>query len=99
MEARTIFPAICLTMLGLVKPNLAVAVDSGEKIFVNACSACHPAKKLPLDKTRLTREGWNEAVARMISYGAEIPKGKLPELLDYLVNTRVPGSDTGGMKK
>lgn len=99
MEARKIFPVICMTMLGLLTPSRVIAADDGGIIFVNACAACHTAKKLPLEKARLTREGWSEAVTRMISYGAEIPKGKLPELLDYLVKTRGPGSDTGGMKK
>lgn len=88
-----------MTLLGLATPSLAVSADDGGKIFVNACATCHTTKKLPLDKMRLSREGWNEAVARMISYGAEIPKGKLPELLDYLVKMRAAASDTGEMKK
>lgn len=99
MEARTIFWAICMSLLGLVAPSRTIAANDGGIIFANACAVCHTAKKLPLDKTRLTREGWNEAVARMISYGAEIPRGKLPELLDYLVKSRVPGSDAGEIKK
>lgn len=88
-----------MSLLGLVRPSLALAADDGGKIFANACVACHTAKKQPLDKVRLSREGWNEAVTRMISYGAEIPKGKLPELLDYLVKSRMPASDASEMKK
>lgn len=88
-----------MSLLGLVTPGLAASADDGGKIFTNACLACHTAKKQPLDKLRLTREGWNEAVTRMISYGAEIPKGKLPELLDYLVKSRVPASDAAEIKK
>ena len=99
METRNTFPAICLVLLALIAPDLATAADDGSKIFADVCSECHTPKKQPLDKVRLTRDGWNEAVERMVSYGAEIPKGKLPELLDYLVKTHASPSDAGEMKK
>jgi len=35
----------------------------------------------------------------MISYGAEVPKQKLSELLDYLAVTRAPTSDSAEKKK
>ncbi|MCX7170723.1 MAG: hypothetical protein NTY41_10675 [Proteobacteria bacterium] len=92
-------PLIVMSLLGPVTPGPALAADDGGKIFTNACLACHTAKKQPLDKLRLSKEGWNEAITRMISYGAEIPKGKLPELLDYLVKSRVPASDASEIKK
>lgn len=99
MQTGKLIPLIFMSLLGLVRPSLALAADDGGKIFATACLACHTAKKQPLDKVRLSREGWNEAITRMISYGAEIPKGKLPELLDYLVKMRAAASDTGEMKK
>ena len=99
MEPRKVLLAGLVALPGLLIPCLTVAADDGGKVFANACTACHTAKKLPLDKKRLTRDEWNEAVGRMISYGAEIPKGKLPELLDYLVKIRAPSGATDEGKK
>lgn len=99
MKTGRISPAICIVLLGLAAPGFARAAEGGEKTFVSACSACHTAKKQPLDKLRLSQEGWNEAVSRMISYGAEIPKGKLPELLDYLDKKREPAGAASAIRK
>jgi len=99
MRTRKVFPVIFMILLGPITSSLAVAMDDDGKLFVNSCAACHTVKKQPLDKKRLTREGWDEAVARMICYGAEIPKGKLAELLDYLVRSQKPGGSVDGMKK
>jgi hypothetical protein len=68
----------------------AVAADDGSKIFVDSCSGCHTAKVRPLDNLHLTRDQWKEAVERMIDQGAEVPKGRMQELLDYLVKNHGP---------
>ncbi|MBI5921149.1 MAG: hypothetical protein HY847_05820 [Betaproteobacteria bacterium] len=99
MKKGKYFP-ITLVILGwLISFGPAVATDDIEKIFASACTTCHTAKRQTLDKTRLTRAEWSEAVARMISYGAEVPKQKLPELLDYLAMTRAPASDSVEKRK
>jgi hypothetical protein len=87
------------TLLGFATPCLAADDGVGPKIFSEVCSECHTAKKQPLDKIRLTKGEWSEALERMVSYGAEIPKGKIPELLDYLVKTRGPSGATDEGKK
>ena len=80
-------------------PGLTVAADDGEKIYATICAECHTPKKQPLDKLHLNRAEWSEAVERMVSYGAEIPKGKLPELLDYLVRSHGSAGAAGEGKK
>jgi cytochrome c1 len=85
-------------MLGFSFPCIVVAADDGAKIYAESCSPCHSAKIRPLDNTRLTKEQWKEAVDRMIDQGAEVPRGKKQELLEYLVSTHGPASvatDTG----
>lgn len=90
---------VCCALLGLVVNSFDVATSDGAKIFVNACSTCHTATRQSLDNTRLARDEWNEAVERMISYGAEIPKGKLRDLMDYIIKTHGPaGPDTEASK-
>jgi mono/diheme cytochrome c family protein len=67
-----------------------LAADDGAKIVDEVCSGCHTAKTRPLDKMHLTREQWSEAVEKMIGFGADVPKAKIPALLDYLVRTQGP---------
>jgi hypothetical protein len=85
---------LCSAVLGFATPWLAVAADDGAKIVADVCSQCHTPKRNPLDKLQLTKEQWSDALERMTGYGAEVPKGKIPELLDYLVRT-YPISGTG----
>jgi hypothetical protein len=42
-----------------------------------------PALRRPLDGKHLTKEQWNQAVIKMVDLGAEVPKEKVPALLDY----------------
>ena len=88
----------CLMVIGFTGARLTVAADDGAKAFKNSCTPCHTAKIRPLDNTHLTRVQWNETVGRMIEEGAEVPKAKKQELLDYLANTHGPAgaaSDAG----
>jgi hypothetical protein len=89
---------LTLTALGSSISCLVVAADDGTKILAESCSPCHSAKVRPLDNIHQTREQWKDTIDRMIDQGAEVPKKKIPELLDYLVQTHGPaatGSDSG----
>jgi hypothetical protein len=89
---------LALLLLGVGLPCLALAAGDGAKMYVESCSPCHSASIRPLDNTHLTAEKWKETVERMIDLGAEVPKGKMSELLDYLNTTHGPAgasSDTG----
>jgi len=77
-----------------------LAADDGAKIVDEICSGCHTAKTRPLDKMHLTREQWSEAVEKMIGMGADVPKARIPALLDYLLrNQAVAGTAAGADKK
>jgi len=87
-------------LFGLTTPPFALAADDGAKTFKEVCSSCHTAKVRPLNNKHLTREQWKQAVDKMIDLGVEVPKGKIPDLLDYLVRVQGPaGAAAGDGKK
>ena len=79
-------------LFGFAAPRFVLAADDGEKAFSETCSACHTAKIRPLDKKRMTQDQWKQAIAKMAELGAEIPKDKVPQILDYLARTHGPDS-------
>ena len=88
----------CSTLLGFAILRLALAADDGAKTFKEVCSQCHTAKVRPLDNKHLTNEQWNQAVTKMVDLGAEVPKEKVPALLDYLASTHGPADAEAGKK-
>src|SRR6266516_2334365 len=89
----------CLTLFGFAIPRFALAADEGAKTFKDVCSSCHTAKVRPLNNKHLTKEQWKQAVDKMIDLGVEVPKAKIPDLLDYLVSTQGPACAAGGNGK
>lgn len=85
-----LFVLIVPLLPGVSFPHPVMAVEDGAKVYTDACTPCHTAKLRPLDNTHLTKEQWKESVERMIDQGAEVPKGKMSELLDYLSRTHGP---------
>jgi mono/diheme cytochrome c family protein len=83
---------LSLAAFALAAPRLALAQDAGAKAFQEACSGCHTAKIRPLDKKRMTEDEWKKAIEKMGTLGAEIPKDKVPQILDYLARTHGPDS-------
>jgi mono/diheme cytochrome c family protein len=90
--SRYLLALLIATMPGYLFPNLVVAADDGAKIYQESCLSCHTAKMRPLEKMNLTREQWTVAIDRMIEQGAEVPKGKMTQLLDYLSRTNGPAA-------
>ena len=83
-------------LLALAASWAAVAADDGAKIVAEVCSQCHTPKRNPLDNVHLTKEQWSETLERMAGYGAEVPKGKISELVEYLARTYpLSGADAG----
>jgi len=76
--------------VGFSIPCDALAADDGAKVFTESCAPCHTPKMRSLDNTHMTRDQWKDTVDRMLDQGAEVPKGKIPALLDYLVSTHGP---------
>jgi mono/diheme cytochrome c family protein len=99
MQTRTTLPLLFLTLLVSTVPQTTLAADEGAKTFEEVCTQCHTPKKQPLDKQHLTRDQWKEAIERMAGYGAEVSKGKMADLLDYLVRTNGPAGATDTGKK
>jgi mono/diheme cytochrome c family protein len=79
-------------LFGLAAPLPVLAQDAGAKAFAETCSACHTAKVRPLDKKRMSKDQWKQAIDKMTNMGAEIPKEKVPQILDYLARTHGPDS-------
>lgn len=90
---KTLF--FCFTLCGFTAPHFALAADDGAKTYKEVCTQCHTAKVRPLDKKQLTKEQWNQAIKKMVDLGAEVPKEKIPALLDYLARTRGPAGGDG----
>ncbi len=80
----------------LINAMIRDDIDEGAKTYKEVCTQCHTAKVRPLDKKRLTKEQWRQAVAKMVDLGAEVPKDKIPALLDYLASTHGPAGAAGG---
>lgn len=82
--------ARCVMLVSVLSaiPRIVPAVDEGEKVYKDVCTACHDAKTRPLDAKRMTRQQWKEAVDKMEAQGVDVPSGKkLNALLDYLERT------------
>jgi DNA uptake protein ComE-like DNA-binding protein len=54
----------------------------GKDVTVRVCGTCHPAERGAA--VRLTREGWQETIAKMVSLGAKATDPELESILDYL---------------
>ena len=54
----------------------------GKEQVVNICSKCHEPQRVAA--LRLTREGWEEVIAKMISLGVKASDDDLKQITDYL---------------
>jgi cytochrome c5 len=84
---------VCLALSWITASWPAFSAEGGAKTFEEVCTQCHTAKRQPLNKKQLTKEQWKEAIERMAGYGVEMPKAKLPDLLDFLVGMNAAAAD------
>ena len=54
----------------------------GKDQVVNVCGKCHEPQRVAA--LRLTREGWEEVVTKMVSLGAKASDDDLKQITDYL---------------
>lgn len=54
----------------------------GRDVTVRMCGTCHPSARGAA--VRLTREGWQDVIAKMVSLGAKGSDDELAAVLDYL---------------
>jgi competence protein ComEA len=57
----------------------------GKDQVVNVCGKCHEPQRVAA--LRLTREGWEEVVAKMVSLGAKASDDELKQITDYLAES------------
>jgi competence protein ComEA len=55
---------------------------AGKDVTVRVCGTCHPAARSAA--VRLTRKGWQDTIAKMVSLGAKASDAELATVLDYL---------------
>jgi competence protein ComEA len=55
---------------------------AGKEETVRVCGTCHPSERAA--SVRLTREGWQETIAKMVGLGAKGTDKELEAVLDYL---------------
>lgn len=76
-----------LALVLIVVPATASAQDPfpdgpGKDVTVRICGTCHPSARGAA--VRLTREGWQDVIAKMVSLGAKGTDDELAAVLDYL---------------
>ena len=54
----------------------------GKDVTVRMCGMCHPAERSAA--VRLTRDGWRDVIAKMVSLGAQGSDAERAAVLDYL---------------
>jgi competence protein ComEA len=54
----------------------------GKEQVVNVCSKCHEPQRVAA--LRLTREGWEDVIAKMVSLGVKASDAELKQITDYL---------------
>ena len=59
----------------------------GKEILRASCTSCHDLTEVTKLKGFYTREQWKDVVSTMVEYGAEIDKGAVTVLVDYLTVT------------
>jgi competence protein ComEA len=77
--------AVVVALLACVPP--AAAQDPfpegpGKDVTLRMCGTCHPAERSAA--VRLTRDGWRDVMARMVTLGAQGSDAERTEVLDYL---------------
>jgi cytochrome c5 len=86
MTSRLMLAFLLLSVFPL--PPVHAAADEAENLYEQSCTRCHNRETMQdkIKDKRLNREAWNDTIQRMIStYGAEVPKNKQGELVDYLM--------------
>ena len=82
-SAWAIGVAATLMVLALpVSAHAQLPEGPGRAETVRMCGTCHPPERGA--SVRLTREGWEDVIARMVALGARGTDAELAAVLDYL---------------
>ena len=79
----TALVAVAAASAGAVRePPVQLPDAPGKDVMVRVCGTCHEAQRSA--SVRLTREGWQEVIAKMVSLGAKGTDEELAQVLEYL---------------
>lgn len=77
------FSTLVLVLLaGTAVAQSQLPEGRGKEATVKVCGTCHPADRGA--SVRLTRAGWQDVIAKMLTLGAKGTDTELQEVLDYL---------------
>ena len=83
MFSRSCFVVCFVGMLTAVGAGQVQLPDRpGKEETVRVCGTCHEAQRAA--SLRLTREGWQDTIAKMVALGAKGSDDELAKVLDYL---------------
>ena len=66
----------------IAKMAASMPAGEGRELTVRVCAGCHEPQRAA--SVRLTREGWEETVAKMVGLGARATPEELKQVTDYL---------------
>jgi competence protein ComEA len=71
-----------LTPEQIVALGAGMPEGSGKDVTVRTCGQCHEPQRVAA--LRLTRDGWDEVIAKMAGLGAKATDAEFTQILDYL---------------
>jgi competence protein ComEA len=74
--------SFCLVPVLLAHAQDTLPDGPGKDVTVRICGQCHPAERGTA--VRLTRDGWQEVIGKMVSLGARGTDAELESVLTYL---------------
>ena len=81
--ARLILASVAFTLLAPPAPAGAqLPGGQGQAETIKVCGTCHPPERGA--SVRLTREGWEDLITKMVSMGAKGSDAELAAVLEYL---------------
>jgi competence protein ComEA len=84
VRASPIAAAAAVLLLGTTVGGQGQLPDApGKETMIRVCGTCHEPQRSA--SVRLTREGWEEVMAKMVALGAKGTQEELAEVLKYLV--------------
>ncbi len=73
---------LSVILLVVVASGAQLPDGPGKDVMIRVCGACHEAQRSA--SVRLTREGWQEVISKMVSLGAKGTDEELAQVLEYL---------------
>jgi competence protein ComEA len=81
-RVMTLLVSACVLSAATVQAQGQLPEGKGREETVKVCGTCHPPERGA--SVRLTREGWQAVISKMVSLGAKGTDPELEAVLDYL---------------